>query len=412
MAIAQQSVLEKKISLSYSQVPLHIVLSDIEKQGGFNFSFNSQLFNKNEIVSVSATDLSIIEILRDLISDKTLVYREHANQIIIYKPRKGDLRGKPIHIPVTIDKEKEELKTVYDTIYEYILVSDTIKKIVRDTIVEYKKEIVYDTIKVQNATSNNIDKDKNRSVNYSASAFISNISYSNTKNLEIGNINNMNKSNDVPMAFAFNASVVLGSTVKTKTGIGIFVEREPQDINIKHVTSEYKSTTYDTTYSIRWAGTYFEYLNGDTIKHDVYDSIMNITQKDDYDSITNNVTIKGTNTIVYVSVPLITYFPIYGNESIGFGLNTGIFFRIPIVANGELFNATDYSVQKLQQDMLKLIHVDFYCAPVFSYKIKNDLHITAETSFLLGINSTYKDEIIYIRNASHFGLSLGIVKKI
>lgn len=80
-----QSLLDKPIYLDVKKQPLKKVLDGIAKQGGFSFSYKSDILNGDSLVSVKASAKPVRLILEQLFADR-FEYKETQNHIIIQYP--------------------------------------------------------------------------------------------------------------------------------------------------------------------------------------------------------------------------------------------------------------------------------------------------------------------------------------
>lgn len=77
-----QNYLDQPITVNFSQTRLADALSEIGKKGGFYFSYNGKLFSKDSLITCSATNQRISELLSKLFQDK-YEYEERKNYVII-----------------------------------------------------------------------------------------------------------------------------------------------------------------------------------------------------------------------------------------------------------------------------------------------------------------------------------------
>jgi hypothetical protein len=77
-----QNILQKKITVSVTKKPVSTVLASIEKQAGFFFSYNNNLFNADSLVTIDAKDLPVSDVL-NLLFGKRFKYRHLNNHLII-----------------------------------------------------------------------------------------------------------------------------------------------------------------------------------------------------------------------------------------------------------------------------------------------------------------------------------------
>lgn len=77
-----QNILQKKITVSVTKKPVSTVLASIEKQAGFFFSYNNNLFNADSLVTIDAKDQPVSDVL-NLLFGKRFRYRHLNNHLII-----------------------------------------------------------------------------------------------------------------------------------------------------------------------------------------------------------------------------------------------------------------------------------------------------------------------------------------
>jgi hypothetical protein len=85
---AQNSALEKRISINFNQEPLHLALSAISKVAQVNLSYNSELLPNRE-VTASIENESVLSILTLLVDDNHMQFKETADHIIFLKSDKN-----------------------------------------------------------------------------------------------------------------------------------------------------------------------------------------------------------------------------------------------------------------------------------------------------------------------------------
>lgn len=86
-ATAQNSALEKRISISFDHEPLHIALSEISKVAQVNLSYNSELLPNRE-VTASIENQSILSILILIVDDDQITFKETPDHIIFLSSEK------------------------------------------------------------------------------------------------------------------------------------------------------------------------------------------------------------------------------------------------------------------------------------------------------------------------------------
>lgn len=86
ISIAQEtSIFDIKISYKTKNKPLYKVLTEIGSIISYDFSYNSDLIPGNNIIKVNEKDISLINLLNNILQDSTFVYKTIDKQIIITK---------------------------------------------------------------------------------------------------------------------------------------------------------------------------------------------------------------------------------------------------------------------------------------------------------------------------------------
>jgi len=79
-----ETLMNRVISIDAKQVPLQKLLEMISRKGGFYFSYNSSIINSDSMVSITASNIPVKQLLTQLL--KNCQYSETGNYIIIKKP--------------------------------------------------------------------------------------------------------------------------------------------------------------------------------------------------------------------------------------------------------------------------------------------------------------------------------------
>jgi len=87
-AAGQRSHLSKRISLSYSSVPLYEALEEISRVANFSFSYNADLINGDSLVTINIKDAKVGTVLEELLGEN-IRNKEVGNHVILmqYIPR-------------------------------------------------------------------------------------------------------------------------------------------------------------------------------------------------------------------------------------------------------------------------------------------------------------------------------------
>lgn len=87
---AQESLLDRKITIKVSLVPLAEVLDEIHKQSKISFSYNPDKIPVQSLVSVSAREKPVSEVLNELFRDLDIKYVVVEEQIVLKLPEKKE----------------------------------------------------------------------------------------------------------------------------------------------------------------------------------------------------------------------------------------------------------------------------------------------------------------------------------
>lgn len=86
-AIAQNTILEKRISVRLKNVPMEKAVEKIAKAADIHVSYSSDLFSDCSPVSLEVQDQMLLTVLNKILEPYKITYTVHAGQLIIY-PRK------------------------------------------------------------------------------------------------------------------------------------------------------------------------------------------------------------------------------------------------------------------------------------------------------------------------------------
>ena len=118
--VPETPLLERAVTISIREERMDVALRKISVQGGFTFSYNSQIIDAGRVVTVSFTNRTIREVL-DQLFDGTIQYKEKGRYVILSKapPKERVVGGY-----VTDENTGERLKNV--TVYDPVSLSSTI----------------------------------------------------------------------------------------------------------------------------------------------------------------------------------------------------------------------------------------------------------------------------------------------
>jgi len=143
----QQPFLDKRVSFTFTATPIANALRAIGNKTGVKFSYNPELILPGKRISMRFSNMLMRDVLKQLLSDPSLSFREIGNQIVIYRgdpsqfplePNQQLIQGKPQIVVST--------KKTPDTIFMYQL--DTLIINRRDTILRSISITRFDTIRL------------------------------------------------------------------------------------------------------------------------------------------------------------------------------------------------------------------------------------------------------------------------
>ena len=122
------SPLERRITVELSRQRLDDALSIIANKGGFSFSYNSQILKRDSLVSMSARDRTVRQVLNQLL-DQQYEYKETGNYVILRR----------VAIKLTTVTEKTPEQDNQYTISGYVVNSETGERIGNVSVYETKQ---------------------------------------------------------------------------------------------------------------------------------------------------------------------------------------------------------------------------------------------------------------------------------
>ena len=407
---SQKSLLEKKITLTVENESVVSTLEKVEHLGGLYFSFNGNLFNKDKKISFRASNKKIIEILCLIIEDKTLVYREHSDQIIIYRPKQGDTEGIAIHHQPKIAKENQKIYPIYDTIVDY-----KIKTIV-DTVRVIDSVTVYDTLKIYKTIETpRFENEKSNqywSVSFSAGTSFPNVQYKALQHEQESTIDLLKKSNNGGISPQIGFGISYGNKLRINTGLGLLLERENQNINTSFDEIKFSHIQYDTITTSKLVTPYYEYLNGDTIWHTIYDTTRTISPTNRYDTIQHSINHQKANSCLNLTIPFYASYQFIKLNNIEIGFNLGIITHILMYSKGNYLNTNNGQLEILSKRDFNVVNVNVYGAPTFSFALHSNYACKIVPYYIYGLQSTFSNTIGISRMVNYLGLSVSLLKKL
>ncbi len=110
--LAGEEILARRLSVSFRETPLKQALDEVARLANFEWSYNARILDSGRRVSLSATDWTVREILREMLGDE-FGYKSNGQYLILKKqnPPKSEISGV---IRATKSGERLANVTVYD----------------------------------------------------------------------------------------------------------------------------------------------------------------------------------------------------------------------------------------------------------------------------------------------------------
>ncbi len=152
----QENHLVKRVNLKSNQWPMSRVLSSIESQGRFFFSYDSDLISSDSVVSIEAENEKVETVLKRLLPAR-VEYKSVGNHVVIFKPLKkgpteivitGYIRDSRSNLPIsnaTLYNPQYNLMTASNAsgYYEMTVSSEPQKLGLTISKAGYRQEVVY-----------------------------------------------------------------------------------------------------------------------------------------------------------------------------------------------------------------------------------------------------------------------------
>src|SRR3972149_4972927 len=333
---ANASLLEKKVSITVENKSVIEVLHEIEGMTGIVFSFKSDIFDRDKLVSIEAKDKTVLEVLDILFAEEPILYKEIGSQVVLYIEKTDEIiQDNNIQKPK--DTREVIIKVINDTVFRYI---NTTNVKVYDTV----RYVFFDTIRPKTEKPGpNISFEFGISPFYNFPKMVS-VSADNEYYSEIV------KDAETPK-FSYNIYAKFNKTikrVKLSTGLVYSFERENAEYDVNEVYTRTVTETIlkwkpqlDTAYriayntgggsgrpdSIIWTYIYIPLL---------YDSIATYERTD-----TVQLSSGKTNQYHYLSFPVTLGWEKQFSEKLNFNLNTGPSINLLLLKNGHILNPGD-----------------------------------------------------------------------
>ena len=418
----QQPFLDKKVSFTFTATPLSNALRTIGSKTGVKFSYNPELIQSGKRVTKKFSNIPLREVLKQLVNDPSISFREIGNQIVIY-------RGDPSLLPLEANQQliqgkpqivvptKKNPDTVYyyrldtliinriDTVFRSISITrfDTIR--ITDTVfVEKSKPTQKAGKEVKNNFGKNSVKHKKFLENngfYSAPYFEmmpGSAAYNSTSSESDDYLTAMAAANSGKLA-KFATGIIAGYDyyrVGIHTGIGFMRLGEKFDYSYKIETGGYYLTYIQDTFYV---------VNGNvTTPGYVYDSTWIPKENGSY--VYNN-----PNTFRYIDLPLSLKFRIWQNESAEIYAIGGVNASFLISVDALHINPEDMNeVIRTSKNDLNPFLLSWHGGAGTAFKFSSRSGIIAEATYRKQTGNQYKD-LPVVKSYGLFGVRIAAYLK-
>lgn len=333
-SFAQQSHLDQKISLTVSDKSVYEILEQIETVGKVSFSFKSGLFDKHKQVSITVENATVREVLEQLLKDKSLFFYELGDKVIVYRPSVAELKEKPkvkenpkvriFHSPPP-QKINQKIITVFDT--SRVLISETLIDSV--TIVDTVVRTVIDTVVVNDTAVTVVEKhlsEKSWIVGARAKTSI--------VKQRFDAYNKLQEKAFSPLLSWGGGALLAYKTgnVEIETGTSVFNNRYSYSIDekVKYIDSTFFVEENVWQWERRFIDDYFEYKDGDTIKHEVWDTVYVLTKQVSYNTSEDTLVYNEKVSNLLIEIPLVLRYIAPISEIHNIGVSSAVIGTIHI----------------------------------------------------------------------------------
>lgn len=397
-----QPYLDKKISISFSGSTLASALNSIAAKSGVKFSYNPELIQSGRRVYMKFSNLPLREVLKQLLNDPGLAYREIGNQIVIYR---GDPSQFPLQPNQQIIQNKPQIlpstKKNPDTVFLYqldTLIINQIDTVFRSiTITRFDTLRLIDTVFVP--TSSGIP-DAVKPSNSNDSALLVKLKFKERNGFFIGfNLDGMTGSAKYSAISGQNQDYYLLSK-QTNTGstglfsIGILAGYDYKKLGIRSglgYTVLGDKFSYD--YSVVSGGfyrkdtleEYYTVIDTDTNWIYITDSTWIPKEQQDFKS-------RSRNSYHYIDIPLSFKFRFFQSRIAEIYALAGGSASF-LVANSAMFvtNSENPEVATMNWQDLNPVLWSWHAGIGTVIKIKKDLGLLAEIMYRDQLNNQYKN---------------------
>jgi len=415
---AQSSILDKKITLSFSDVPLSSALNKIYRQTGVKFSYNPDLIPAGKKISMQFANQPLADVLRQLLNDPGISFREIGNQLVLFR---GDPAIALVDIPQKPVAEKSLAKKAPDTVYVHHRDTVTVTKTKTDTVVRTINTIRIDTVRIIDTVWRNKVQKPGRKLNGIFSNSMKQQKFLKNNGLYAGlyaemlpgSLTYSSDNTEVSDAFVklmsganksglgkYSVGFMLGYDylrVGVRSGIGLTRMGEKFEYAyIKESGGFYKTDTVETYYTLKGTDTTWQYVTDSAwIPKDI--------QKYNY---------KNPNSYKYLDIPVLVKFRVWQSEEAEIYALGGVSGKILISNNSLYIDPTnDKNTIWTTHKELAPVVLTWQAGLGGAFKIGSYAGVMGELMYQQQLNNQYKD-LPVIKKYGMVGLKIGAYIKI
>ncbi|MFC2187576.1 hypothetical protein ACFCT7_09675 [Fulvivirgaceae bacterium LMO-SS25] len=134
-------LLDRKVSVNFTNVPLKEVLFELSKKGSFNLSYNSNILSSNTLINFRGSQKRISEILPEILPSE-IVFKTASNSLVLFRKSVNELKKNDIIIRGTVydslSKSQISGATVLDVFGSQSVLTDSVGNF--ETLLSYNQE--------------------------------------------------------------------------------------------------------------------------------------------------------------------------------------------------------------------------------------------------------------------------------
>lgn len=393
-----QDQLNKRYTIEFKDTPFKDVMNRLSSVTSLNFCYSAAIVPHSATVTGKFTNETLDNILSAILKKYSIEFSYANNQLILKKIAAPVERNTKIPEPKNIVKIVDTIKftvPVYDTVK--LLVTDTVRVRIFDTITHYDTIIVKKEEKKPQAQPRNIQSDKGKWLFSAYASYGLGLMDYNLTSHDSLLLRSLNKNLSDASSYSVNAGgIVRYKDISLWAGIG-FTEYK---LNFNYLTTRQGGYYRTDTISKFYAG-----VNGaDTTW--VYITEQKWVETED------RVIYETPQVFRYINLPLQIGYLFAINKKWSIEAKAGASFRFLFQNKGYSLVATDSTgVKKMGEDGLKLnsILISYRGSICISRKVNDAWMFFVESSFEKNSNSVFASSSRYQQYQTNYGFEAGFI---